>query len=67
MHSAPASLHIAAHAKTVLRQPDANTVAVVDVVNAGRVHLADGLDAGQRVYVAAVAASLLLLDPELGE
>ena len=44
-----------------------DTVAVVDVVNAGRVHLADGLDAGQRVYVAAVAASLLLLDPELGE
>lgn len=44
-----------------------DTVAVVDVVNAGRVHLADGLDAGQRVYVAAAAASLLLLDPELGE
>lgn len=44
-----------------------DTVAVVEVVNAGRVHLADGLDAGQRVYVAAAAASLLLLDPELGE
>ena len=40
---------------------------MVDVVNAGRVHLADGLDAGQRVYLAAAAASLLLLDPELGE
>ncbi len=44
-----------------------DTVAVVDVVNAGRVHLADGLDAGQRVYLAAAAAALLLLDPELGE
>jgi hypothetical protein len=44
-----------------------DTLAVVDVVNAGRVHLANGLDAEQRVYVAAAAASLLLLDPELGE
>jgi len=43
------------------------TVAVVDVVNAGRVHLGNGLDAEQRVYMAAAAASLLLLDPELGE
>jgi len=43
------------------------TVAVVDVVNAGRVHMANGLDVEQRVYFAAVAASLLLLDPELGE
>lgn len=44
-----------------------DTLAVVDVVNAGRVHLANGLDAEQRVYLAAAAASLLLLDPELGE
>ena len=44
-----------------------STLAVVDVVNAGRVHLATSIDAEQRVYFAAAAASLLLLDPELGE
>jgi len=44
-----------------------NTLAVVDVVNAGRVHLATSIDVEQRVYFAAAAASLLLLDPELGE
>lgn len=43
------------------------TLAVVDVVNAGRVHLATSIDAERRVYFAAAAASLLLLDPELGE
>ena len=43
------------------------TLAVVDVVNAGRVHLATSIDVEQRVYFAAAAASLLLLDPELGE
>ena len=44
-----------------------NTLAVVDVVNAGRVHLATSIDAEQRVYFAAAAASLLLLDPDLGD
>lgn len=44
-----------------------DTLAVVDVVNAGRVHLATSIDVEQRVYFAAAAASLLLLDPELGE
>ena len=44
-----------------------DTLAVVDVVNAGRVHLATSIDAEQRVYFAAAAASLLLLDPELGD
>jgi hypothetical protein len=42
------------------------TLAVVDVVNRGRVHLVRGLDEDQRVYFAAAAAALLLLDPELG-
>lgn len=45
----------------------ADTLAVVDVVNAGRVHLATGIEVEQRVYFAAAAASLLLLDPGLGE
>jgi len=45
----------------------ADTLAVVDVVNAGRVHLATSIDSEQRVYFAAAAASLLLLDPDLGE
>lgn len=43
-----------------------STLAVVDVVNRGRVHLVRGLDEDQRVYFAAAAAALLLLDPELG-
>ena len=43
------------------------TLAVVDVVNAGRVHLANAIDPEQRVYFAAAAAALLLLDPALGE
>ncbi len=43
------------------------TLAVVDVLNGGRVHLARTLDDDQRVYFAASAAALLLLDPELGE
>ena len=42
------------------------TLAVVDVVNRGRVHLVRGLGEDQRVYFAAAAAALLLLDPELG-
>lgn len=47
---------------------DGGTVlAVVDVLNHGRVHLDRGLDDGLRAYVAAAAAALLLLDPELGE
>ncbi|HWS77242.1 MAG TPA: hypothetical protein VN205_02585 [Thermomonas sp.] len=44
-----------------------DTVAVVDVLNAGRVHIDTAVDAEQRVYFAAAAASLLLLDPELGD
>lgn len=43
------------------------TVAVVDLLNAGRVHLDPALGEEQRVYAAATAAALLLLDPELGE
>lgn len=43
------------------------TLAVVDVLNGGRVHLARTLDDQQRVYFAATAAALLLLDPSLGE
>ena len=46
---------------------DGDTRVVVDVVNAGRVHLATSIDAEQRVYFAAAAASLLLLDPGLGD
>lgn len=42
------------------------TLAVVDVLNKGRVHLDPSLDDDQRVYFAAAAAALLLLDPELG-
>jgi len=44
-----------------------SALAVVDVVNGGRVHLDRRLDDEQRVYVAAAAAALLLLDPEPGE
>ncbi|MCA7023500.1 MULTISPECIES: hypothetical protein [Stenotrophomonas] len=44
-----------------------STLAVVDVLNRGRVHLDRRLDDDQRVYFAAAAAALLLLDPELGE
>ena len=43
------------------------TLAVVDVLNGGRVHLDRALDEDQRVYFAATAAALLLLDPTLGE
>lgn len=43
------------------------TLAVVDVLNHGRVHLDRRLDGDQRIYFAAAAAALLLLDPELGE
>ncbi|HSD16275.1 MAG TPA: hypothetical protein VLC71_03305 [Thermomonas sp.] len=43
------------------------TIAVVDLLNGGRVHLDAALGEEQRVYVAAAAAALLLLDPELGE
>ncbi len=43
------------------------TVAVVDVLNRGRVHLGNGLNDDERVYLAATAAALLLLDPTLGE
>lgn len=43
------------------------TIAVVDLLNGGRVHLDPALGEEQRVYVAATAAALLLLDPELGE
>lgn len=43
------------------------TVAVVDVLNRGRVHLGSGLNDDERVYFAATAAGLLLLDPTLGE
>lgn len=43
------------------------TIAVVDLLNGGRVHLDAALGEAQRVYVAATAAALLLLDPELGE
>lgn len=42
------------------------TLAVVDVLNSGRVHLAPTLGDDQRVYLAAAAAALLLLDAELG-
>lgn len=41
-------------------------VAVVDVLNAGRVHFDPALDAERRAYFAAAATALLLLDPELG-
>jgi len=44
-----------------------NTLAVVDVLNRGRVHFDRALDDHQRAYFAAAAAALLLLDPELGE
>ena len=37
------------------------------VDDGGRVHLEPTLDAEQRVYFAATATALLLLDPELGE
>jgi hypothetical protein len=40
-------------------------VAVVDVLNAGRVHLDNQLDEEQRVYFAAASAALLMLDPEI--
>lgn len=40
-------------------------VAVVDLLNAGRVHLDDRLEPDRRVYFAAASAALLLLDPEL--
>ncbi len=43
------------------------TLAVVDVLNGGRVHLDRALDEDQRVYFAATAAALLLLDSTLGE
>lgn len=43
-----------------------DTLAVVDVLNSGRVHLVPTLDDDQRVYLAAAAAALLLLDAELG-
>ncbi len=43
------------------------TLAAVDVLNHGRVHLARGLDGEQRAYFAAAAVALLLLAPELGE
>lgn len=46
---------------------DGRTLATVDVVNAGRVHLANAIDPEQRMYFAAAAAALLLLDPALGE
>jgi hypothetical protein len=45
---------------------DGAPVAVVDVVNAGRVLLAPTLDEGQRSYFAAVAAALLLLGDDAG-
>lgn len=44
-----------------------DTLAVVDVLNEGRVHIDAAIGPEQRVYLAAAAASLLLLDPELGE
>ena len=40
-------------------------VAVVDVLNAGRVHLDAQLDEERRIYFAAASAALLLLDPEI--
>lgn len=43
------------------------TMAVVDLLNGGRVHLDPRLGEEERVYLAATAAALLLLDPELGE
>lgn len=43
------------------------TLAVVDVLNGGRVHLDRTLADDQRAYFAASAAALLLLDPALGE
>ena len=43
------------------------TLAVVDVLNAGRLHLDTSIDAEQRAYFASAAAALLLLDPDLGE
>ncbi len=43
------------------------TIAVVGVLNHGRVYLDRSLDDGRRAYFAAAAAALLLLDPELGE
>ncbi len=42
-------------------------VAVVDILNAGRVHLDNQLDEEQRVYFAAASAALLLLDPEFDQ
>lgn len=45
----------------------ADTLAVVDVLNGGRVHLDQALGEDERVYFAAAAAALLLLDPALGE
>lgn len=42
-------------------------LAVVDVLNGGRVHLDRTLADDQRAYFAATAAALLLLDPALGE
>lgn len=44
-----------------------STIAVVDVLNGGRVHLDRALEDNQRMYFAATAAALLLLDPALGE
>ncbi|TXK62291.1 hypothetical protein [Alkalisalibacterium limincola] len=38
---------------------------VVDMLNAGRVHMDQRPDEGERVYLAAAAAALLLLDEEL--
>lgn len=46
---------------------DGAPLAVVDVLNGGRVHLDSALTEEQRVYFAAAAAALLLLDPALGE
>lgn len=45
----------------------AHTLAVVDVLNGGRVHLDQALNDDERVYFAAAAVALLLLDPALGE
>ena len=43
------------------------TVLVVDRVNAGAVAMAEPLDEGQRMGLAATASALLLFDPEFGE
>lgn len=40
-------------------------VALVDRLNAGRVHFDEGLPADERVYLAAAAAALLMLDEEV--